>query len=79
MSGADPYGEHDEYDDYEDEDDGLLLGPDERDRDLLDGTWEEEYYASERRPSRDWGTIGVGIALLFLMGLILPTILFALR
>ena len=52
--------------------------PDERDRDLLDGTWEQKYYSSDRR-SRDWNTIGIGIALLFLMGLILPTILFALR
>ena len=76
MAETDPYDEYD--DEFEDEDDDLILGPDERDRDLLDGSWEQKYYASERR-SRDWGTIGIGIALLFLIGLILPTILFALR
>ena len=75
MAEADP---SDEYDDFEDEDDDLLLGPDERDRDLLDGSWEQKYYASERR-SRDWSTIGIGISLLFLIGMIVPTILFALR
>lgn len=74
-------GYDDEYDVYDDEDDedGLPLGPDERDRDLLDGSWEREYYAGRNRPSRDWNTIGIGIALLLLMGLILPTILFAMR
>ncbi len=79
MVETDRYEDYEDYDDYEDEDDGLILGPDERDRDLLDGTWEQEYYASERRPPRDWNAIGVGIALLLLMGLILPTLLIALR
>ncbi|MCY3882016.1 MAG: hypothetical protein F4X89_12180 [Dehalococcoidia bacterium] len=77
MPEADRYEDYDDYDD--EEDDGLVLGPDERDRDLLDGTWEQEYYSTERRPSRDWNAIGVGIALLLLMGMILPTLLFALR
>lgn len=77
MPEADRYEDYDDYGD--EEDDGLVLGPDERDRDLLDGTWEQEYYSTERRPSRDWNAIGVGIALLLLMGLILPTVLFALR
>lgn len=76
MPEADPY---DEYDDFDDEADDLVLGPDERDRDLLDGSWEREYYAGQRRPSRDWNSIGIGIALLFLMGMLLPTLLFALR
>ena len=76
MAEADGY---DEYDDFDDEDDGLVLGPDERDRDLLDGTWEQEYYSTERRPARDWNSIAIGITLLVLMGMILPTILFALR
>ena len=75
MVETDPYDEHD--DEFDDDDD-LVLGPDERDRDLLDGTWEQKYYSSDRR-SRDWNTIGIGIALLFLIGMILPTILFALR
>ena len=76
MAGADPYEDHDDYDD---EDDDLVLGPDERDRDLLDGTWEQEYYAREQRPSRDWGAIGVGFAVLLLLAMILPTLLIALR
>lgn len=76
MPEADPY---DDYEDYEDEEDDVLLGPDERDRDLLDGSWEQEYYARSQRAPRDWNAIGVGIALLLVMGMILPTILFALR
>ncbi len=76
MPEADRY---DEYDDFEDEEDDLALGPDERDRDLLDGSWEREYYAGQRRPSRDWSSIGIGIALLLLMGMLLPTLLIALR
>lgn len=80
MPEADRYQDYDDDEEYDDEeDDGLVLGPDERDRDLLDGSWEREYYSTERRPSRDWNTIGVGIALLLLMGMILPTLLFALR
>lgn len=76
MPEADRYEDYDEFED--EDDDGLILGPDERDRDLLDGSWEQEYYSTDR-PSRDWNTIGVGIALLLLMGMILPTLLFALR
>ena len=58
--------------DEQDFDDGL--GPDERDRDLMDGSWEREYY-SGRVKSRNWNAIGVGIAILVLAGLILPMIL----
>lgn len=54
------------------------LGPDERDMDLLDGSWEREYYAG-RRPGRDWKTIGVGMGLLVLLAMILPAILVFLR
>ena len=68
MPEADPYDDYEEYDDEEDE---LLLGPDERDRDLLDGTWEQQYYARPQRPPRDWNAI--------VMGMVLPTLLFALR
>lgn len=50
------------------------LGPDERDMDLLDGSWEDSYYRGERR-GRDWNSIGIAIALLVLMGLLLPGIL----
>lgn len=49
------------------------LGPDDTDRDLLDGTWEEEYYKGARR-QRDWRSIGVGLALLVLLAMILPAI-----
>ncbi|HCV00429.1 MAG: hypothetical protein CL897_00660 [Dehalococcoidia bacterium] len=67
-----------EHDDSAAEDDRSVLGPDERDRDLLDGTWEQKYYSGNNR-SRDWNTIGIGIALMLLMGMILPTVLIALR
>lgn len=49
-------------------------GPDERDRDLMDGSWEQEYY-SGRIKTRNWNAIGVGIAILVLAGLIVPMIL----
>ena len=49
-------------------------GPDERDRDLMDGSWEREYY-SGRVKRRNWNAIGVGIAILVLAGLILLMIL----
>lgn len=75
MPEADPY---DEYDDFDDEADEVVFGPDERDRDLLDGSWERQYHAGSNR-RRDWNSIGIGIALLLLMGMILPTLLFALR
>ncbi len=69
--------EPDEYELSEDEEfdeDEVELGPDERDADLLDGSWEEAYYAGRVR-RRDWSSIGVAIALLFLLGLLLPTLL----
>ena len=75
MPEADPY---DEYDDFDDEADDVVFGPDERDRDLLDGSWERQYYAGRNR-RRDWSSIGIGIALLLLMGMLLPTLLIALR
>ena len=53
-------------------------GPDERDRDLLDGSWEERYYAG-RAHRRDWSAVGVGITLLVLLALVLPILLVALR
>lgn len=54
------------YDDEEEEPD---LGPDERDRDLLDGSWEENYYAGRVR-TRDWRAITVGISLLVLAAML---------
>ncbi len=69
--------EPDEYeisDDDEFDEDEVDLGPDERDADLLDGSWEEDYYAGRLR-RRDWSSIGVAVALLFLLGLLLPSLL----
>jgi hypothetical protein len=58
-------------DDFED---GPDLGPDARDRDLMDGSWEQRYYAGKER-KRDWSFIQLAIALMFLLGLIVPGIL----
>ena len=62
-------------DDY---DDGPDLGPDERDLDLMDGSWEQEYYAG-RGKSRDWRAITVGVGLVILISLLLPMILVVIR
>ncbi len=59
-------------------DDELDLGPDERDLDLLDGSWEERYYSGRIR-QRDWQGVWVGLALLALMGLVIPGLLVVLR
>jgi hypothetical protein len=59
-------------------DDEPDLGPDERDLDLMDGTWEQKYYAG-RRKSPDWGAITIGLGLLVLISLLLPMILVVLR
>jgi hypothetical protein len=67
-------------DDDEDEEfgDDFAPGPDERDMDLLDGTWEERYYAGQAR-GLDWGTIALAIALLVVIALVLPGVLVVLR
>lgn len=65
-------------DEYDGDDDASAPGPDERDRDLLDGSWEERYYAGRAR-RRDWSAVGVGITLLILLALVLPILLVALR
>jgi hypothetical protein len=49
------------------------LGPDERDLDLMDGSWEQDYYSGGRR-SIDWHAVTVGLALLVLLGLLVPVI-----
>lgn len=56
-----------------DDDNRPELGPDERDLDLLDGSWEQQYYAGARR-TRDWRGIGVGIALLVLLAMLIPVL-----
>lgn len=54
-------------------DDERYLGPDERDADLLDGSWEAERHATGHR-ARDWRAIGAAVSLLVLMGLLVPLI-----
>lgn len=56
------------------EDDGPDLGPDERDLDLMDGSWEERYYRGQGR-RRDWHGIYVGLTLLVLLGMLIPALL----
>lgn len=53
---------------------GPNLGPDERDMDLMDGSWEQRYY-SGKEGRRDWNTIGVGIGLVVLVSLVVPMFL----
>jgi hypothetical protein len=67
----------DEEDDFY-EDDGPDLGPDERDADLLDGTWELRYYTQQERP-RDWRSVYVGVAVLVAAALLLPALLAVFR
>jgi hypothetical protein len=54
------------------------LGPDERDLDLLDGSWEKKYYGGRLR-TRDWRSIGIGLSLLALLGLTIPIVLTVFR
>lgn len=58
--------------------DGPNLGPDENDRDLLDGSWEERYYQGRNR-SRDWNGIMTGLGLLVLLGMLLPALVVLFR
>lgn len=55
-------------------DDNRNLGPDERDADLLDGTWEQRYYSGRARP-RDWSGVYLGLALLIVLAFVLPMLL----
>ncbi len=50
---------------------GSDLGPDGRDRDLMDGSWEQRYYNGQLR-HRDWHGVYVGLTLLVLLGLVIP-------
>ena len=68
------YGEDDDALDDFDQPAEKDLGPDERDLDLMDGTWEQDYYAGRMR-TRDWNGITVGIALLVVIALVLPMLL----
>ena len=53
-------------------------GPDERDLDLLDGSWEQRYYRGETR-RRDWTNINLGLSLVILMAILVPIILVVAR
>ena len=66
--------EDDDLDEFDEGEDLVDLGPDERDRDLMDGTWEVEHY-SGRHKTRDWNTITAGVALIVLIALIVPMFL----
>jgi hypothetical protein len=50
-----------------------LAGPDERDLDLLDGSWESRYYGGKIK-RRDWSTVMLGVALLVALSLIVPMV-----
>jgi hypothetical protein len=70
----------DELDDFEleelddlDDEPGPSLGPDERDADLMDGSWETRYYTGQTR-SRDWNAVGIGIGLLLVTALVVPLV-----
>ncbi len=49
-------------------------GPDERDLDLLDGSWEQQYYSGRIR-TRDWNAVRVGVAILVIASLVIPMFL----
>jgi len=60
---------------FDDEEEGEAdLGPDERDRDLMDGSWEDSYYAGDVK-ERDWNSIIVGVSLIVLISLAIPMLL----
>lgn len=61
------------YEEIDDED-GPDLGPDERDLDLMDGSWEQEYYAG-RLKTRNWNAIGAGVAIVVLGAILVPIFL----
>jgi hypothetical protein len=64
--------------DQEGFDDDADLGPDERDMDLMDGSWEAGYYGGQHR-TRDWHAVYVGLALLALLGITIPVLGFLLQ
>lgn len=64
----------DDEEPYQDDYKNDAPGPDERDRDLMDGSWEQEYY-SGRIKTRNWNAIGIAIAILVVAGLIVPMVL----
>jgi hypothetical protein len=71
-------GLDDEANDGEWDDEDSAPGPDERDMDLMDGSWEQKYYTGRQR-SVDWNTILVGMGLLALAGMLIPVFLVVFR
>jgi hypothetical protein len=63
-------------DDEWDDDEVYAPGPDARDRDLMDGTWEERYYTGRERQF-DWTNVLIALALLALVALVVPGLLVA--
>ncbi len=61
------------FDEEWDEDGGFAPGPDERDRDLMDGTWERRQESG--KGGRDWNTIGLAIGIIAVIAMVLPGIL----
>lgn len=59
-------------------DDNDAPGPDERDRDLMDGSWEQRYYSGRIRHF-DWNNLLIALALLAVLGMLLPGVLYILR
>jgi hypothetical protein len=68
--------DEDDLDEEWDEDDVYAPGPDARDRDLMDGSWEERYYTGRARHF-DWTNVLIALALLALIGLVVPGLLVA--
>jgi hypothetical protein len=56
------------------EEEGIDLGPDDRDRDLMDGTWAQKYYSGKMK-SRNWNAITAGVALVVVASLIIPMLM----
>ena len=66
--------EEDQFEIGQSEEDEPDLGPDERDRDLMDGSWEDSYYAGEVK-TRDWNAITAGVSLIVLIAIAIPMLL----
>ncbi len=56
----------------------IAPGPDERDLDLMDGSWEQKYYSGKRH-GIDWNAVSLGLGILVLAGLVLPGLLVVFR
>lgn len=72
--GLDDADEDEEWDD----DEVYAPGPDARDRDLMDGTWEERYYTGRERHF-DWNSVIIALGLIALIALVVPGLLVVFR